>query len=80
MRSPEPSGQCEISKVSLGELSFVEENGGAPTTLANGSAPGESGLSAVNVRFLGGMQLAATLRQHLVCFQRMDGQGTLNAA
>jgi AraC family transcriptional regulator len=56
----------------LGELSLAQENGSAPSTLAGGSAPGESGVSVINVRFQGGMHLAATLRQHLICFQRMD--------
>jgi len=58
----------------LGELSLAQENGSTPTTLASGSAPGESGLSVVNVRFQGGMHLAAALRHHLICFQRMHGQ------
>ena len=58
----------------LGELSLAQENGSAPMTLASGSAPGESGLSVFNVRFQGGMHLAATLRQHFICFQRMDGR------
>jgi AraC family transcriptional regulator len=58
--------------IGLGELSLAQENRGAPATLASGNAPGESGVSVVSVRFQGGMHLAATLRHHLICFQRMD--------
>jgi AraC family transcriptional regulator len=58
----------------LGELWLAQANGDAPTTLATGSAPGESGVFVLNVRFQGGMHLAAKLRQHLICFQRMDGR------
>jgi AraC family transcriptional regulator len=57
----------------LGELSLAQENGSAPTTLASGSAPGESGVSVIKLRFKGAMHLAATLQKHLICFQRMDG-------
>ena len=56
----------------LGELSLAQENGSPPMTLASGSAAGESGVSVFNLQFLGGMHLSATLRQHLICFQRMD--------
>jgi len=58
----------------IGELSLAQEDGYAPTTLTGGSAPGESGVSVFNVRFQGGMHLTATLRAHLICFQRMDGR------
>lgn len=50
-------------------LYLAQEDGGLPTTLAGGSAPGESGVSVLSVRFHGGAHLSATLRQHLVCFQ-----------
>ena len=60
--------------IGLGELSLAQDNGSVPMTLASGSAPGESGVSVFNFRFQGGMHLAATLRQHLICFQLMDGR------
>jgi hypothetical protein len=66
-------GLGELPLAGLGKLSLAQENGGAPTLLTSGSAPGESGVSVVNVRFQGGMHLAATLGHHLICFQHMDG-------
>ena len=36
---------------------MAQQDGGAPTTLAAGSAPGESGVSVLTVRFDGGMHL-----------------------
>jgi len=47
----------------------VRWDGGTPTTLAAGSAPGESGVSVLSVRFDGGMHLRATTRCHCICFQ-----------
>jgi AraC family transcriptional regulator len=64
---------CDVT-MGLGELSLAQEDGNVPTILATGSAPGESGIFVANVRFQGGMHLAATLQHHLVCFQRMDGR------
>jgi AraC family transcriptional regulator len=58
----------------IGELCLAQEDGGLPATVAAGSAPGESGVSVFKVRFQGGMHLAATLRQHLICFQQMAGR------
>jgi AraC family transcriptional regulator len=55
--------------IAIGDLHLAQEDGGPPTTLAAGSAPGESGVSVLSVRFERGLHLAATLRQHLVCFQ-----------
>lgn len=51
-----------------GELHFAQADGNLPTTLAAGSAPGESGVSVLGVRFQGAMHFSATLRQHVVCF------------
>jgi hypothetical protein len=51
-----------------GELRLAQQDGGLPTTLATGSAPGESGVSVLSVRFRGGAHLSVTTRQHLVCF------------
>jgi len=54
----------------IGALRLAQQDGGAPTTLAVGSAPGESGVSVLNFRFDGGMHLLATgARCHCICFQ-----------
>ena len=53
----------------LGELRMAQADGGLPATLAAGSAPGESGVSILSVRFRGGAHFTATVQQHLVCFQ-----------
>ena len=52
-----------------GALRMAQQDGGAPTTLAAGSAPGESGVSVFNFRFDGGMHLLAAPRSHCICFQ-----------
>jgi AraC family transcriptional regulator len=53
----------------IGELNLAQADGGPPTTLAAGSAPGESGVAVLGIRFRGGAHFSATPRQHLVCFQ-----------
>jgi AraC family transcriptional regulator len=53
----------------IGELTLAQEDGGLPTTLAAGSAPGESGVSILSMRFRGGAHFSATPRQHLIWFQ-----------
>src|SRR5215475_3543592 len=55
----------------IGELCLAQAGGGLPTTLAAGSAPGESGLTVLNLRFEGGLHVASTLRKHFICFQQM---------
>jgi AraC family transcriptional regulator len=62
-------GRASRMIMGIGELCLAQEDGGFPATLAAGSAPGESGVSVLSVRFQGGAHLSATLRQHLVCFQ-----------
>lgn len=52
-----------------GELRLAQDDGGPPTTLGAGTAPGESGVSVISVRFRGGAHLSGTLRQHFICFQ-----------
>jgi AraC family transcriptional regulator len=52
----------------ISELYLAQEDGGLPTMLAAGSAPGESGVSVLSVRFHRGAHLSATLRRHLFCF------------
>ncbi|MDB5516607.1 MAG: hypothetical protein JWQ17_3365 [Tardiphaga sp.] len=51
------------------ELSLLQRDGGSPTVLASGSAPGESGVSILNVRFRDGAHFSGTPRQHLIWFQ-----------
>ncbi len=58
----------------LDELSLAQQDGGSPATLAAGSAPGESGVTILNVRFQGGFHLAGTPRRHLICFQHLPQQ------
>jgi AraC family transcriptional regulator len=54
----------------VAELCLTQEDGGPPTVLAAGSAPGEHGLSVFKVRFEGGLHLGETSpQQHLVWFQ-----------
>jgi len=53
----------------MDDLALAQEDGSAPTILAAGSAPGESGLSIGCLRFQGGLHLSGTLRDHLICFQ-----------
>jgi AraC family transcriptional regulator len=50
------------------ELRLAQKDGGPPTTLVAGSAPGESGVSVLRVRFRGGAHFNVIARQHLVCF------------
>jgi AraC family transcriptional regulator len=53
----------------VGELHWAQEDGGPPTTLAAGGAPGESGVSVFRARFEGGMHFTSSARQHQICFQ-----------
>lgn len=58
--------------VSISELPLVQGDGQSPTTLAGGSAPGESGVAVFNMQFDGGVHFSATPQQHLVWFQLTD--------
>jgi AraC family transcriptional regulator len=51
------------------KLHLMQEDGGLPTTLAIGSAEGESGVSVLEVKFQGSAHYSATPQQHLVWFQ-----------
>src|SRR5262245_60222982 len=51
------------------ELYLVQQDGSLPTTLAAGSAPGESGVSVLRTRFRDGVHFSARPRQHLIWFQ-----------
>jgi AraC family transcriptional regulator len=73
-----PSGTAEprLSKTSheanimtgIVEANLAQEDGCLPTTLAVGSAPGESGVSVLRLRFRGGLHFSATTQQHLIWF------------
>src|SRR6516164_6838107 len=51
------------------ELCFAQDDGGLPTTLGAGSAPGESGVSVLSALFQGGMHFSAKPRRHHIFFQ-----------
>ena len=48
---------------------LVQKDGGPPTTLVAGSAPGEGGVSIRRIRLHGGAYMNATPQKHLVWFQ-----------
>jgi AraC family transcriptional regulator len=52
----------------VGEVFSAQKDGSPPTILASGRAPGESGVSVVNLRYRGSAHFSAYLRQHLVAF------------
>jgi AraC family transcriptional regulator len=52
----------------IGEMFSAQKDGSAPTVLASGCAPGESGVSVVSLRYKGGAHFNACLRQHLIAF------------
>jgi AraC family transcriptional regulator len=54
--------------IDIGKLHLAQADGGLPTIEAHGSAPGESGVSIVNVRFQDGAHFSATPRQHIIWF------------
>ncbi len=47
----------------------VRDDGNLPSLLSASSAPGESGVAVLRLRFPGGSRYAATLRRHFVRFQ-----------
>jgi AraC family transcriptional regulator len=51
------------------EYYLRQEDGCPPALLAGGSAPGESGVAVVSLRFLQGLHFKGTLDQHLIWFQ-----------
>jgi AraC family transcriptional regulator len=55
--------------IGTGELYLAQRDGSLPTALAGGSAPGESGVSVLSMRFEEGAHFSATPSQHLICFQ-----------
>jgi AraC family transcriptional regulator len=58
----------------IGAVHLAQQDGGAPTALAAGSAPGESGVSLLGLlRFDCGMHVVATPHCHCICFQMSPG-------
>lgn len=55
--------------IGTSEAYLAQADGGLPLTLAAGSAPGESGVSVLRVKFRDGIHFNATPREHLVWFQ-----------
>jgi AraC family transcriptional regulator len=51
----------------ISELRLAQADGGLPTVLAAGSAPGESGVFVFSPRFHGGAHVSATPRLHHIC-------------
>jgi AraC family transcriptional regulator len=62
--------------IDLGALHMAQQDGGTPTILAAGNAPGESGVCVLSVRFDGGMHLIrqATASCHCICFLMSSGR------
>jgi AraC family transcriptional regulator len=54
--------------IGVAGFNLTQGDGGLPTTLAVGSAPGESGVSVLSLRFRDGAHFSATTQQHLVWF------------
>jgi len=52
----------------IAELRLAQADGGLPTVVAAGSAPGESGVFVFSPRFHGGAHVSATPRLHHICF------------
>jgi len=52
----------------ISELRLAQADGGLPTVVAAGSAPGESGVFVFGPRFHGGAHVSATPRLHHICF------------
>jgi AraC family transcriptional regulator len=52
----------------ISELRLAQADGGLPTVIAAGSAPGESGVFVFSARFQGGGHVRATPRLHHICF------------
>jgi AraC family transcriptional regulator len=51
-----------------GDVSAMQKNGDPPLILASGSAPGESGVSVVQMHFQGAGHFKGTLRHHVISF------------
>jgi AraC family transcriptional regulator len=69
MSEPQMKRRRAGAMIGSSDVSLAQQDGGPPTILATGSAPGESGVSIFNARFVDGAHFRATPRQHLVWFQ-----------
>ena len=56
----------------VSEVRLAQKDGGPPTMLGSGCAPGESGVFVLSARFQGGMHFSATPRRHHICFQNAE--------
>jgi len=52
----------------IGDVSSIQRDGGPPTIVTAGAAPGESGVVVMQLRYQGGGHFHADLRQHVVSF------------
>ena len=52
----------------IGDISSVQADGAAPSVLVAGGAPGESGVSIVELSYRGGAHFTADLRKHVIAF------------
>ena len=52
----------------MGDVSSIQRDGDPPTVVTSGAAPGESGVSLVQLRYQGGAHFHADLHQHVVAF------------
>jgi AraC family transcriptional regulator len=52
----------------ISEVRLAQADGGLPTAVAAGSAPGESGVFVFSAHFRGGGHISATPRRHHICF------------
>ena len=50
----------------IGDVSSIQRDGGPPTIVTAGAAPGESGVAVMQLRYQGGAYFHADLRQHFV--------------
>jgi AraC family transcriptional regulator len=69
LRTQREKNMMARATLEIGELSLAQADGASPTTLADGSAPGESGVFVMSARFQGGLHLSGTPRSHHICFQ-----------
>ena len=52
----------------IGDVSSIQGDGHPPTVVTAGAAPGESGVTLLQLRYSGGAHFHADLRRHVVTF------------
>jgi hypothetical protein len=52
----------------IGDISAIQADGAAPSVLAAGGAPGESGVRVAKLKYNGAAHFAAALHQHVITF------------